>query len=84
MMKSMTILITMAIPLTSIYGADIPKLDSDGCRVLSKLPETGVHPRVFFTSDEYPLMKKRLSDPRFRAVFDKVRRQVLQQVKKMD
>ncbi|MBQ96421.1 MAG: hypothetical protein CMP30_00295 [Roseibacillus sp.] len=53
--------------------------DANGCRVLSSLPEPGIHPRIFFTADEYPAMRKRLSTPRFKAVFGKIRRQVVSQ-----
>ena len=45
------------------------RLDSNSCRVLSPLPEPGVHPRIFFTADEYPLMRERLSSPRFLQAF---------------
>ena len=45
------------------------RLDSNSCRVLRPLPEPGVHPRIFFTADEYPLMRERLSSPRFLQAF---------------
>ncbi len=57
------------------------ELDPHGCRILSKLPKPGVHPRVFFTADEYPRMRERLNALNFKAKFDKVRSQVIQQVK---
>ena len=55
-------------------------LDSNGCRVLSPLPEPGVHPRIFFTADEYPAMRERLNAPHFKAVFGKIQNQVVNQV----
>ena len=48
------------------------ELDPHGCRILSKLPKPGVHPRVFFTADEYPRMRERLNALNFKAKFDKV------------
>ena len=57
------------------------ELDSDGCRILSELPRPGVHPRVFFTADEYPRMRARLTSPYFKAAFESVRRQVVAKVR---
>ena len=34
-----------------------------GVRKLSALPPPGVHPRVLFTGDDWPDIKRRLSDP---------------------
>ena len=58
------------------------ELDSNGCRILSKLPKPGVHPRVFFMADEYPRMRERLNAPGFKAKFDKIRKQVVSIVKR--
>lgn len=66
--------------LTTISATAV-ELDSNGCRVLSKLPPPGVHPRVFFTADEYPLMRARLKAPRFKSKFDRVRAQAIGQIK---
>jgi hypothetical protein len=57
------------------------ELDSNGCRVLSGLPEPGVHPRVFFTADEYPRMRERLNQPHFKAVFGGVHKQIIAKVR---
>ena len=51
------------------------ELDEDGCRLLSKLPPPGIHPRIFFTADEYPLMRERLEAPHFKAKFAAMRQQ---------
>jgi len=75
--KTMPIL-TGAIMTVSAAAAE---LDVNGCRVLSKLPAPGVHPRVFFTGDELPLIRERLNAPRFKAKFDPVRRQVINSVR---
>ncbi|OVE74192.1 hypothetical protein BVX94_01200 [bacterium B17] len=58
------------------------KLDVNGCRVLNKLPKQGVHPRVFFTEDEYPLMRKRLNAPKYKEKMDVVIRQAVESAKK--
>lgn len=63
-------------------AASAAELDSNGCRILSKLPEPGVHPRVFFTADEYPLMRKRLESPRFQEKFGPVRKQIIDQIER--
>lgn len=63
--------------LIIVTSAAAVELDKDGCRELSKLPPPGVHPRVFFTADEYPLMRERLNAPRFKVKFDPVRRQII-------
>ena len=55
-------------------------LDPDGCRVLSSLPPPGIHPRIFFTAEEYPAMRERLEAPRFKEAFGKIQRQVVAQV----
>ncbi|MHC4248530.1 MAG: hypothetical protein ACYS9X_05315, partial [Planctomycetota bacterium] len=57
------------------------ELDRNGCRILSKLPAPGVHPRVFFTADEYPLMRRRLESPKFKAAFAGAREHMLGQVR---
>jgi hypothetical protein len=63
-------LLAAAITTPAARGVD---LDPNGCRILSKLPEPGVHPRVFLTADEYPRMRERLKTPRFNKVFSRLR-----------
>jgi len=35
-------------------------VDESGCRILSELPPPGVHPRIFFTQEDMPALKKRV------------------------
>jgi hypothetical protein len=58
------------------------KLDGNGCRELSKLPPPGVHPRVFFTADEYPRIKARLDSPRYKEKFGPVHQRIVDGVKR--
>jgi hypothetical protein len=64
---------------TGVVIGDEP--DSRGCRVLSKLPEPGVHPRVFFTADELPRIRQRLDTTTFGEKFKKTVLGVVQTVK---
>jgi len=80
-MTGITVMCVTAAALLVVPSIRAVELDTNGCRVLSKLPPPGVHPRVFFTADEYPLMRERLEAPHFKAVFDPVRRQVVNGVK---
>ncbi len=77
----MNSLILMTVSIMSATPAHTVELDSNGCRSLSELPPPGVHPRVFFTADEYPRMRQRLCAPRFKAVFEPIRQQVISQVR---
>ncbi|MEM1108086.1 MAG: hypothetical protein AAGH99_05270 [Planctomycetota bacterium] len=47
------------------------ELDENGARVLSELPPVGVHPRVFFTAEELPRIKRRLETTDFGRLFKK-------------
>jgi hypothetical protein len=68
--------LALAVIASTAYALE---LDRNGCRVLSKLPPAGVHPRVFFTADEYPLMRERLAAPRFKEKFATMRQQTVNQ-----
>ncbi len=57
------------------------EFDGNGCRVLSKLPAPGVHPRVFFTADEYPLIRERLNAPHFKKIFGRLHEQIIRGVR---
>lgn len=50
----------LLLPL-SAFGEAVP-LDATGTRILSKLPEPGVHPRVLFTAEDLPEIKRRLTE----------------------
>ena len=71
---------TLILALTQVLAPALvwsaTELNVDGCRVLSLLPREGEHPRVLFTKEEFPLIKKRLEAPAYREAF-KVQRQQL-------
>ncbi|MBL7078031.1 MAG: hypothetical protein ISS31_11240, partial [Kiritimatiellae bacterium] len=72
-------LLAGAFAVSTLYAADS---DANGCRKLSALPEPGIHPRVFFTADEYPLMKERLAAPHFQKAFGTMRQQAVDRCRK--
>ena len=55
-----------------------PPVDAHGARKLSPLPRPGVHPRALFTGDDWPDIKRRLSDPGLygKVVVARLRREV--------
>ncbi len=57
------------------------ELDQHGTRVLSELPPLGTHPRVFFTADELPRIKRRLETTRFGKKFKPTVLSIVQQVR---
>ena len=71
----------LVVVLMLAASARAVELDSGGCRVLSKLPEPGVHPRVFFTSDEYSQMGQRLAEPSFKGYFGPTHLQTIRRVR---
>ena len=70
------IILVVALPINAV------ELDENGCRLLKPAPEPGVHPRVFFTADELPLIKQRMESTRFGQAFEPRLQQIIGQVRK--
>lgn len=58
------------------------QFDEYGCRVLGKTPDTGIHPRIFFTADELPRIRQRMESTRFGQAFMPRAKQIIEQVRK--
>ena len=57
----LTLTLIAGVTMTTVVVAE-DKVDGDGVRILAPAPKSGVHPRIWFTAEELPDLKRRIEE----------------------